>query len=43
MEDPLTRMGGAIEEIRLSKAIEPAEEARKIFADTPTICGDQLD
>lgn len=36
-------MGGAIDEIRLSKAIEPAEEGRKIFEDTPNICRGRIE
>ena len=43
MEDTLKRLGGAIDEIRLSKAIEPAEEARAIFEDTPNICRGQIE
>jgi hypothetical protein len=43
MEDTLKRLGGAMDEIRLSKAIEPAEEARTIFEDTPNICRGQIE
>jgi serine/threonine-protein kinase HipA len=42
MEDMLKRMGGAIDGISLPKAIEPAEEARKIFEDTLNICRSRI-